>query len=112
VAFRFAVLDRSRALDPRVRDALSVVTASRAAVVCGVFLVAALARFYLQHRMMMGDVGVDVTHMRTMAMETHWGGAWLIQFGAGVVALVGSYWRRVVTQQGGRSRRSLVSSSR
>jgi copper transport protein len=89
VVFRVAVLGRSRALDARVRDTLSVVTATRAAVVCGVFLVAALAKLHLQHRMMMGDVGLDVAHMRTMAMETRWGSVWLTQLGAGVIALMG-----------------------
>jgi putative copper resistance protein D len=57
--------------------------------VCALFLVSALVKLYLQNQMMTDDVGLDATHMRTMAMETHWGGAWLIQFAAGVATFVG-----------------------
>lgn len=85
VMLRIAVLPRARELEQRVRDDIAATTASRAILVSIVFLAATVTRLYLQSRMMRGDAA----QMQAMAMATHWGAAWRLQLGAGVLALIG-----------------------
>ncbi len=97
VTFRIAVLSRASDIDHATHRSLSSAIAGRAAALCVVFLLAAAAKLYLQNRMMSGPEAADLAHMRTMSMETHWGWAWRLQFGAGAVALTGFIvaWRRI-----------------
>jgi putative copper export protein len=88
-AFRWAVLPRARGLEQGVRDDIAARTASRAAWLTIVFLVAAATMLYLQNRMMSESAAMDVAQMQTMAMGTHWGAAWRLQLGAGALALIG-----------------------
>lgn len=87
-AFRFGVLPRTEGLDAATKSAIATTIASRCVVAAGLFLLASLARLYLQNRMMTGDLSMDAAHMRAMSMGTNWGAAWRFQFGAGALALV------------------------
>jgi copper transport protein len=89
VAFRWGVVSRAEGLEQHVRDGIAGATASRALLVSVVFLIAAATKLYLQNRMMSGEAGMDAAHMEAMAMGTHWGAAWRLQLGAGVLALAG-----------------------
>ena len=88
VAFRGLVLPRAYAIDVADRDELARTVANRALALGIVFLVAAAAKLYLQNRMMSGSAAADIAHMETMSMETHWGFAWRLQFGAGALAIL------------------------
>ena len=97
VAFRTVVLPRTAGLTPPERSAIASDTARRAVMWSATLLLAAGAKLYLQNRMMSGSAAADLAHMRSMSMETHWGAAWRLQFGAGGVALLAFAlaWRRV-----------------
>ena len=97
VAFRTIVLPRTAGFTPAQRSDVASDTARRAAMWSATLLVAAGAKLYLQNRMMSGTAAADLAHMRSMSMETHWGAAWRLQFGAGAVALLAFAlaWRRV-----------------
>jgi copper transport protein len=89
VAFRLGVLSRVKELDAATESAMATRIASLSAIAAGVFVIATLARLYLQNRMMSGDIATDVAHLRAMSMETNWGAAWRPQLAAGVVAFFG-----------------------
>jgi copper transport protein len=97
VTFRVAVVPRTSDFTVHERVDVASDTARRAVLLSAVLLLAAAAKLYLQNRMMSGSAAADLAHMQTMSMETHWGAAWRLQLGAGVVALVGFAlaWRRV-----------------
>ena len=87
-AFRYTVvarLPRGLVADSGVMMPRLATGATAAAVF---YLVAAAVRLSLQNQMMTGDAMLDTAHMRSMAMETHWGAIWRLQFGAGVAALL------------------------
>jgi copper transport protein len=88
VAFRSAVLPRTGVLTAEERSTVAAETARHAALWSVTLLLASAAKLYLQNRMMSGTAAADLAHMRSMSMETHWGAAWRLQFGAGVVALI------------------------
>jgi putative copper export protein len=52
-------------------------------------MLAALAKLYLETRMLSGNVTMDAEQLRTMTMGTSWGAAWRIQLLAAVSAFVG-----------------------
>lgn len=97
VTFRLLVLSRAGDLESSAREEIAYEIARRALLPTGVLLIATAAKLYLQNRMMSGSAAADLAHMESMSMETHWGAAWRLQFGAGIVALVGfaMAWRRI-----------------
>lgn len=96
VAFRFAVLARVRDIDADTRADIASKVAVCAMLLSAALLLATAAKLYLQNRMMSGPAASDIAHMETMSMETHWGAAWRLQFGAVIAALIGFAvaWRR------------------
>ena len=97
VAFRFGVLTRVHAIDAVGRADIAAEVAGRAVLLSAVLLAATAAKLYLQNRMMSGSAASDLAHMESMSMETHWGAAWRLQFGAVIGALIGfaMAWRRI-----------------
>jgi len=97
VAFRLGVLARVSDIGAGAREGIAAELAARALLLAGVLLLATATKLYLQNRMMSGSAASDLAHMETMSMETHWGAAWRLQFGAVIGALIGfaMAWRRV-----------------
>ncbi len=97
VAFRVVVLTRASDIPVGTREDIASELAARAMLLSGVLLLATAAKLYLQNRMMSGSAASDLAHMETMSMETHWGAAWRLQFGAVIGALIGFVmaWRRI-----------------
>ena len=89
-AFRYAVLARAASIVGMETGPLLRRLATGGAVAAAVYLIAAAFRLSLQNQMMTGDAMLDTAHMRSMAMETHWGAIWRLQFGAGAAALIGA----------------------
>ena len=89
VAFRLAVLTRVDDIEAATRAEIAAEIAGRAVLLTGVLLLATAAKLYLQNRMMSGSAASDLAHMESMSMETHWGAAWRLQFGAVIGALIG-----------------------
>jgi len=88
-AFRFVVLPRAVGLDASASDDIAARTASFATGASALFLLAALAKLYLETRMLSGDAAMDAAHLQTMTMTTSWGAAWRVQLLAGVATFVG-----------------------
>lgn len=88
--FRYAVMPRVASELGTEADVIVQRLASGAALAAVCYLIAAALRLSLQNQMMTGDAMADTAHMRTMAMETHWGAIWRLQFSAGVAALLGA----------------------
>jgi putative copper export protein/methionine-rich copper-binding protein CopC len=92
--FRYAVLPRAAA-DGRIDVTTLLRRLASGAVLAAVcYVIAAAVRLSLQNSMMTGDAMLDAAHMRSMAMETHWGAVWRLQFGAGAAALIGAVMAR------------------
>jgi copper transport protein len=89
VAFRLGIMSRMKELDAATESAIATRIASLSAVAAGVFVLATLARLFLQNRMMSGDAASDLAHLQAMSMETNCGAAWRPQLAAGVVAFFG-----------------------
>ena len=88
--FRYAVLGRVASIVAMESGPLLRRLATGAAIAAASYLIAAAFRLSLQDQMMTGDAMLDTAHMRSMAMETHWGAIWRLQFGAGTAALIGA----------------------
>jgi copper transport protein len=89
VAFRSVVLSRAVGLDASTSDDIAARTASFAAGASAVLMLAALAKLYLEMRMLRGNAAMDAEHLRTMTMSTSWGSAWRAQLLAALGAFVG-----------------------
>jgi putative copper export protein/methionine-rich copper-binding protein CopC len=89
VAFRFVVLPRAIGLDASASDDIAMRIASFATGASALFLLAALAKLYLEMRMLSGNAAMDAEHLRTMTMSTSWGSAWRAQLLAALGAFVG-----------------------
>ncbi len=89
VAFRFVVLPRAVGLDASASDGIAGRMASFATGASALFLLAALAKLYLEMRMLSGNAAMDAEHLRTMTMSTSWGSAWRAQLLAALGAFVG-----------------------
>jgi copper transport protein len=87
-AFKFVVLPRA-GLDYASTSNAAARTATFATGAAALFMLAALAKLYLETRMLSGNVAMDAEHLRTMTMSTSWGAAWRIQLLAAVSAFVG-----------------------
>ncbi|MEP7001050.1 MAG: CopD family protein [bacterium] len=88
VAFRVGVLPRVPGLSATTEIATADRIATISIAIAVVYVLSAMARLYLQSRMISGGF-FDADHLRTMGMATEWGSTWRPQFGAGVVACVG-----------------------
>ena len=88
-AFRSFVLGRIAGLDAGTRATIERTIASRALIFAVAYLLAGLARLYLQNRMMSGDAATDAEHLRAMSMGSNWGAAWRVQLMGGSAALLG-----------------------
>lgn len=85
VAFRYAVLSRVGV----GHDATPRTLARGAAIAAVLFLVVTLVRLAMQPRLVRDDA-MGVAQMEAMALGTRWGGVWLFQLAAGVIALLGA----------------------
>ncbi|MEO5817931.1 MAG: copper resistance protein CopC [Gemmatimonadaceae bacterium] len=87
-AFRFVVLPRA-GLDYASMGEVASRTATYAVGASALLMLAALAKLYLETRMLSGNAAVDAEHLRTMTMSTSWGAAWRVQMLSAVAAFVG-----------------------
>jgi putative copper resistance protein D len=83
------ILARTDAFDADGRSAAAAYLAGGAMIVCALFLIATVAKLYLQSRVMAGQLSASPTPVHALLMDTGWGRVWRLQFAAGILALFG-----------------------
>ena len=86
--FRTFVLSRARGINLEMRAQMERRAALLGVAASVLVILSALARIFLESRMMSGMPGMRTMSMTDMAMHTRWGFALRIELGAALVALV------------------------
>jgi copper transport protein len=87
VAFRAIILPRTQGINVEMKGRMEQSTAVLGLVASVLVIIGALARIFLESRMMSAMPGMQTMSMTDMAMHTRWGGALRLELAMALVAL-------------------------